>query len=155
MDFVNALTEAREKRGWSMSELGRRAGVSHASISLVTSGQQSPTADFCVKIADALDWSKEDTLRLAGILDPLAPAVTEERELLRLFRDLDPQLRLAILQTVRSLQGIRTVPQPLADNIDFPTVIWNELEKLPRSDREELRRRFVARMEEEKTGQTT
>ena len=112
MDFVNALTEARETRGWSMSELGRRAGVSHASISLVTSGQQSPTADFCVKIADALGWSKEDTLRLAGILDPLPPEVPEERELLRLFRDLDPLQRAHGLENGQAELGIGLLSLP-------------------------------------------
>jgi len=148
-NLVDRLSKELDTRGWSMRELSRRsAGVSDSLISLVLSEQARATADFCVKIADALNWDKEDTLRLAGILDPLPPEVQEEKELVKRFRELDPQLRIAVLQMVRSLQDIRTVPAPVASILDVPTLLWAILEHLSPTEQDDLHRRLTVRLAE-------
>ena len=52
----------RDARGWSLSELAQRSGVSKASISKIERGEVSPTAVILVRIAGAFD------LTLAGLL---------------------------------------------------------------------------------------
>jgi plasmid maintenance system antidote protein VapI len=66
------LSQELDRRGWSHSELGRRAGVSQAAISSTISGDRKAGADFCVKVAHALGESPEKVLRLADIL-PMSP----------------------------------------------------------------------------------
>lgn len=146
MNLINELTTTIEERGWSMRELGRRSGVSISLVSLVLSEQAPATADFCIKVARALGWNKEETLRKAGILDPLPPEVAQEEDALRLFRQLDPQLRSAMLHAMHSLQGIRTIPTILQETVDFPAVVWTVLEGMKKKEREDLARRFIARI---------
>lgn len=73
-EMVSWLTNEVKNRGWSLRELGRRADISHATISNIISGQTNPGFDFCVGIAKALDMPAEDVLRRAGLL----PALPEE-----------------------------------------------------------------------------
>jgi len=49
----------RRKKGWSQSELGRRAGVHPASISQIESGRLNPYPIQLEKIADALEVDAE------------------------------------------------------------------------------------------------
>lgn len=60
-----------DKRGWSKRELARRAGLSHATVSKVMSGQNKITFDFCAAIARAFNEPPEMVFRLAGLLPPL------------------------------------------------------------------------------------
>jgi len=70
-DFVNWLIDEMNKRGWSNSELARRAGVVHSTISMILSGKSNPGNDLCVGIAKALKIPPEEVFRRAGILPPL------------------------------------------------------------------------------------
>ena len=85
--FTSWLNERLQDRGWSYSELGRQAGVSQGSVSLVMSEQQEPSWEFCSKIADALNLPTELVLRRAGKLpsDNESPTF---RELVDLLRDM-------------------------------------------------------------------
>ena len=49
------LTEWRERRGYSLRQLGERAGVSPATLSRIEAGKLSPTVGVLVKLAKALD----------------------------------------------------------------------------------------------------
>ena len=80
-DFVCWLTTELDTRGWTNSELARRADVGFSTVSRVFSRQQNPGLDFCIGVARALDLPPEDVLRRAGLLPPLPPSVTEEREI--------------------------------------------------------------------------
>lgn len=53
---------------WPYSELARQAGVSRTLISRTLSGDMPPSADFCIKVAAALNASPIYLLQLAGIL---------------------------------------------------------------------------------------
>ena len=105
MDFQHWLKEELNHRGWSHSQLSRRAGISQAAISNVLSGERRPGCDFCVKIAAALDLSPVLVLIKAGILSPQSPdddpALTELSELIR---SLSPDQRLEVIRYIKFLR---------------------------------------------------
>lgn len=74
--FSEWLNAQMHERGWSMSELGRRAGVSHAQISNVINGIKPPGSKVCKGIARAFGLRDIEVLRLAGIADPEPPTDT-------------------------------------------------------------------------------
>lgn len=69
-DFGEWLTEEINQRGWSHSELARRASVSQVSVSGIISGSRNAGCDFCIKIAKALSLSPVLVLTKAKILPP-------------------------------------------------------------------------------------
>ena len=93
------LSGQLKQRGWSHSELARRAKVSQAAVSSTISGDRKAGCDFCIKVAKALDESPEKILRLAEILpsvqDSEDPAFEELIELIRL---LSPDQRQDVLK---------------------------------------------------------
>jgi transcriptional regulator with XRE-family HTH domain len=99
------LSEELNRRGWSQRELARQIGVSHSFVSKTLSGERSPSANFCNKIAQALDVAPETVLRLAGILPPASPGQPSDdstlQELVELARNLPPERRQQILEYVR------------------------------------------------------
>ena len=61
MQRIKAL---RERKGWSQSELARRAGVTSQYIVQLESGaRKNPSLDVLRKLADALDVKVESLLR--------------------------------------------------------------------------------------------
>lgn len=101
-DIKTWLAETLKLRGWSQSELARRASVSQFAVSSVISGDRNAGADFCVKIAHALNESPEKVLRLAGIL-PTSPASEDDtlQELIELARSLPPEDQKEVLEYIR------------------------------------------------------
>ena len=73
------LSEELDRRGWSQSELARRAGVSQFAVSSVISGNRNAGAEFCIKIAQALNEPPEKLLRLSEILPPLPASENDPR----------------------------------------------------------------------------
>ncbi|MGD8499775.1 MAG: helix-turn-helix transcriptional regulator [Phycisphaerales bacterium] len=92
-----------EEKGWTIRELGRRAGVSHTAVAKAVSGETVPSADTCINLARALGVQPEWVLRLAGRLPPLPPQVANERELLHLYRNLNAPERMFILNALRGV----------------------------------------------------
>jgi transcriptional regulator with XRE-family HTH domain len=66
--FVEWLEEGIGKRGWSIRETARRAGLSHAAISNVLNAQRNPGWEFCAGIARAFEIAPEYVFRKAGLL---------------------------------------------------------------------------------------
>ncbi|MBN1658283.1 MAG: helix-turn-helix transcriptional regulator [Anaerolineae bacterium] len=104
-DFVTWLIEELEQRGWTNSELARRAGVSPSTVSVILSRQKNPGPDFCLAIAGALRQPPEQVFRLAGILPSLPPAVEEEHEAIAILRGLPPNLRTTGMAVLRTFAG--------------------------------------------------
>ena len=96
------LSHELEKRGWSYRELARRANISNALVSRTLSGDMKASADFCIKVAQALGEAPEKVLRLAGIL-PASPASDDSilQELIDLARSLPREDQKEILEYVR------------------------------------------------------
>ena len=65
------LNEEIQDRGWSIRELARRAGITHAAISHVLNGSRQPGSGFCTAIARALQLPAEEVFRRAGLLPRL------------------------------------------------------------------------------------
>lgn len=100
--FQAWLSKELTRRGWSHNELGRRGGISQTAVSNVISGNRKAGADFCVKVAQALELSPVLLLVKAGILPPQEPANDENlQELIDLARNLPPEDRKEILEYVR------------------------------------------------------
>ena len=95
------ISNELQRRGWSQREVARRGGISHSTVSDVLSGQRTPTADFCIAIANAFGTSRADVLTRAGIL----PDVESHnvRQLTHLFDQLSTEDQTAILIMVRAL----------------------------------------------------
>ena len=100
--FSDWLAGELRKRGWSHSELARRAGLSQVSVSGVIAGTRVPGCDFCVKVAMALEVSPVSVMIEAGILPPQAtdddPVIAEIIESTRL---LPPDQRRDVLDYIR------------------------------------------------------
>lgn len=56
------LTRLREQRGWSKSELARRAGLNQSTVSAVEIGRLVPYDTQLRKLAKALSVSNPDSL---------------------------------------------------------------------------------------------
>lgn len=64
------LLEKLEERGWSQSELARRAGIGNATLSRIISGARQAGPDVSTAIARVLGERPEMVYRLAGLLPP-------------------------------------------------------------------------------------
>ena len=99
------LHQQLDERGWSSSELARRAGISQSSVSNVLTGKQIPGLEFCKGVAQALDVRTVELLQRAGHLPPMPEPVVEEQEALRLLRGLNGPMRGVALSLLRALDG--------------------------------------------------
>ena len=91
------------ENGWSNNELGRRAGLSSASISLVMTGRQKPGLRFCLGVAKALDEPPERVLRLAALLPPAPERDEVVEELLFHFERMPEDAQKHFLVIARAL----------------------------------------------------
>jgi len=106
-NLVTWLTNQIETRGWSLRELARRSGLSHATISNVLSGQSNPGFDFCTGIAKALGESPQTVLRLAGLLPEVSADKARQEELLAWFDGLSDEDQDYALLLVKTLGETR------------------------------------------------
>lgn len=96
-DYTSWLNEILRDRGWSYSELARRASVSQGLVSMVMSEQQEPSWEFCARVADALGTPRETVLRKAGHL-PAANNGPTLRELYDLLSDMSDAEQKEVLE---------------------------------------------------------
>lgn len=101
--FSDWLEKELSGRGWSHSELARRAGLSQVQVSGVISGQRKPGCEFCIKVAQALELSPVLILVKAGIL-PTSPGADDSpiiQEIVELSRSLSPADQTHLLEYIR------------------------------------------------------
>ena len=99
------LTQELKVRQLSQRELAKQSGVSQTRISQTLSGDIPLSADFCIKVAQALDVSPEYLLRLAEILPPeitISDDATTQ-EIKELLKHLEPEQRQEVLNYIRYL----------------------------------------------------
>lgn len=60
MPLLNRLKEYRSKLGINQTELGKRAGVSRQTISLIERGDYSPSVTLALKLAKICQVKVED-----------------------------------------------------------------------------------------------
>jgi transcriptional regulator with XRE-family HTH domain len=111
-ELAEWLVARLQERGWSNSELGRRAGISGAMVSYVVSGQQNAGVAFCRGVAAALDEPPERVFRLAGLLPAREEREELVEEILFFFDRMTPEGQEHFRRIARALAegGERRVP---------------------------------------------
>lgn len=106
------LAQELRQRGWTYSRLARRAGISHARISQVFSGD-NPGIEFLISIADALEVPREMAFRKAGLLPPRPEADDRLAKITTIYHALDAPARATLLRLAEALaQGQEALRGP-------------------------------------------
>ena len=103
--FKVRLTEAMEIRGMKSIDLAKSAKLSESTVSQYRSGYAEPKKDKLTRIANALDVNPVWLMGLNVPMDvnPLKGDLTpEEKELLRLFRQLSDDQKAMILGAIKA-----------------------------------------------------
>jgi len=101
-DFPDWILQELERRGWTQSELARRAEVTAATISTILSRQKSAGVDACLGIARAFGEPPVKMFRLAGLLPPLDTRKEVLDEALELFDQLSAADQARIIVIARA-----------------------------------------------------
>ena len=64
--FNEILKAARIRRGLTNDALSRMADISPAMVTRLESGERKPTAEMCIRLANALGEPGNEWLRIAG-----------------------------------------------------------------------------------------
>ncbi len=79
MVFYTDLKDLRKVKGFTIREVAERSGVSSAYISQLENGNRGvPSPDILLKLSDGLSSSYSELMRMAGYLDELNPALSEQ-----------------------------------------------------------------------------
>lgn len=107
--------EELRQRGWSQSELSRRAGLARGTLSNIMNGERGVGENSINSIAHALGYPPETVFRAAGLLPSRPPQQEQEAIWEMLFREADPQTQedaIAFLQHRRNrLREPKTEPR--------------------------------------------
>lgn len=101
-DWIN---QELKQRSWSRRELARRASLSQAAVQKILAGERNPSAEFCIKVAQALGESPEKLLRMSGILPKILFEAKAEvfGELIDLLDTLSYEQHVEVLNYVKYL----------------------------------------------------
>lgn len=77
VDFSRWLQDALDNKGWNISDLSKKSGISQAHISNMLSGNRKPGAGALGSLAHALDQPLNILLQKAGYLPPTAEDLKE------------------------------------------------------------------------------
>lgn len=125
--FLDWLNQEMNQRGMGVTELGRRAGVSHAAISHIISGKNKPSSQVCTGIAKAFNIPAEEVHRRAGLLSALPEEDTTIRRISLRLRELlnddrgqavVPQVDVIVDALYRQVFGEKGARKPEADDPD-------------------------------------
>jgi len=103
-EFSQYVMQLLEEKKWSMRELARRAGVSHAIVAMQLSGYGKVSHNLCEKIAPPLGVSVNKLKRLAGLGIP-PPQDPKVIELVEIAEMLSPTKQEVLLKMAIFLQG--------------------------------------------------
>lgn len=107
MALDKILTELRSEQGLSQKQLAEAIGVSQSTIAKIEVGRNESTASTVRKLARYFQVSADYLLGLedefgAKTQEPTTNCTAaEERELLKFYRRLEPQVKAIALQTVK------------------------------------------------------
>jgi len=89
------------KRGISIADLARAAGLSPGALGNILRGERQPGIELCHGLSKALRVSPEFVFRRAGILPPESPFEEMAHELAHKLELLDEQSRDEVMSFVR------------------------------------------------------
>jgi transcriptional regulator with XRE-family HTH domain len=121
------IRSERESRGWSLTALAEKSGVSRAMVHKVERGESSPTAALLAKLASAFGMSMSALLALAEL---------EEGRLLRLADQpvwVDPQsgyVRRHVSPKSASALNLVEIDLPPAAEIPMPAAAYRHTQQL-------------------------
>lgn len=107
-NYGEALKYQREVARLTQPELAQKIGISQQNISRWERNEVIPNIDFCVKLANFYGISIDELLCInsnfsARTVAPMGDGMTaDERELLRLYRELSPYLKGMTMEAVKS-----------------------------------------------------
>lgn len=103
-DFGEWIQSMIDERGWSQSELARRAGTTSTTVSRIISKERLPGVEFCRGVAKALGMRDIEVLQRAGLADPEPPSDTPSvREMIAKFARLSDEDQAYMLKIVTAL----------------------------------------------------
>ena len=111
-DFIDWLTAEMARLNVWNNELARRMGVSSSYVSDMLTRKKTPNYNFCMGVAQALQYKPEVVLRQAGLL-PVATDGAESimiAESKALLESLSPSLQPLALALLRDLKSFDTQP---------------------------------------------
>ena len=95
------IRQKRERKGWTVKELARRAEFPHSKISKIENGQQSPSLSDIEDLAKAFDLP---FMTLMQELDPTHPSLSHA-QLYRESQKLPEPIADAFLQIMRAVNS--------------------------------------------------
>jgi transcriptional regulator with XRE-family HTH domain len=95
--FIAWLNEQMAKRGWSIRQTAKNAGISHSIISLTLNGEM-PTYGTCAALASAFEFPPIEVFKLAGLLPQGSESNLLNDQILFLFDKLPLEDQQEILQ---------------------------------------------------------
>jgi DNA-binding XRE family transcriptional regulator len=97
------INKSLQNRSWSQAELARRAHLSKATISDISSGKVEPSFEACVKIAKAFSVPALQVLRIAGLLPQTELGQQEFEQIVYIFENLSDEKRRMLIEFGRFL----------------------------------------------------
>ena len=98
--FIAWLNEQMAKRGWSIRQTAKNAGISHSIISLTLSGE-TPTYSTCAALASAFEFPPLEVFRLAGLVQGDKSENLIDQEIIHLVSKLPLEDQQEILEIAR------------------------------------------------------
>jgi transcriptional regulator with XRE-family HTH domain len=105
-ELVTLINTELDRRGWTLSELARRAGLSRSTFHATLTGKNAVTFEFCAAVAEAINVPPEQVFRLAGLLPPVADGETVS-QITYLARQLDQDKLMVLREFAEYLYGKR------------------------------------------------
>lgn len=101
--FAKWINEFIQNKGWTQAELARRANLSKASISDISSGKITPGFEICMKLAKAMSIPPQEVLRKANLLPSVNLSQEEQENLIFLFDNLTSEKKAMLLSYAKFL----------------------------------------------------
>ncbi len=97
-EFGVRLTQMRQSRGWSQTELGRASGISRRMIAYYERDNSQPPGAIVVKLAKALNVTTDELLGVRSERKRMSPAQARLVNRLKRVEELPPSDRRALLK---------------------------------------------------------
>jgi transcriptional regulator with XRE-family HTH domain len=105
MDFAEWLSSECQLRGWSQSELARRADLKRQTVNYIFNGQsKNPDIATLKKIAKALKVNENIVLRAAHVVQPVSERTALKEELDLVINDLSPDEQRLIVSIAKGMK---------------------------------------------------
>lgn len=103
LDFSEWLQGMLDERGWSQSELARRANTTSTTVSRVINRDRLPGVEFCRGVAEAFGMQDIEVLRIAGLASPAPKPSTLRDKLTSQLEEMTEEQLSAMERYARAL----------------------------------------------------